>query len=51
MDQKTLSRLYSGYLTAREAATLGLLEVHEGRALALAEQLFALPRPFMADYF
>ena len=51
MDQKTLSRLYAGYLAAREAATLGLLEVHDPAALTLADQVFALPRPFMADYF
>jgi predicted acetyltransferase len=51
LNQKTLARLYSGYLTAREAATLGLLEVHDPAALALAEQIFTLPRPFMLDYF
>jgi predicted acetyltransferase len=51
MDQRTLGRLYSGYMTASEAARLHLLEVHNLVTLEAADRIFAGPRPYMADFF
>ena len=51
MDQRTLARLYAGYVTPAEAAALGLLEVRDPAALVAADNIFAGPRPFIADFF
>jgi predicted acetyltransferase len=44
----TLSSLYSGFLSARDAATLGLIEREHEQALA---RLFDGPAPWMHDFF
>lgn len=51
LDPRTLGQLYSGYLTPREAAALGLLAIHTPAALERAAAVFAAPRPFLADFF
>jgi predicted acetyltransferase len=44
----TLSSLYSGFLSARDAATMGLVEREHAQALA---RLFDGPAPWMHDFF
>jgi predicted acetyltransferase len=51
LDQRTLVRLYSGYLTPAEAAALDLLTVHDPAALEAAGAIFAGPRPAIFDFF
>ena len=51
LDQRVLAQLYAGYLTADEAAELGLLTVHDPAALAAAGRIFAGPRPTFTDFF
>ncbi|HZD78620.1 MAG TPA: GNAT family N-acetyltransferase [Actinomycetota bacterium] len=47
---RTLSSLFSGYLSAHDAVHLGLLEADDP-AVALLATLFAGPAPFMLDFF
>jgi predicted acetyltransferase len=51
MDQKTLARLYTGYMSAHQAASHGLLEVLDPAALSVAQEVFAGPVPYMPDHF
>ncbi len=51
LDARALAQLYSGYLTPRQAADLGLLTVHDAAALGRAQALFAGPTAFLADFF
>ena len=51
MDQKTLARLYTGYLTAETAASVGLLDVEDEPALKAAQRIFAGPLPYLPDHF
>jgi len=51
LDARTLAQLYSGYLTPRQAADLGLLTVHEPAALDRAQAIFAGATAYLADFF
>lgn len=51
MDQRALAQLFTGYLTARQAAALGLIEVLDPSALDAAQAIFAGPPPFLPDHF
>ena len=51
LDQRVLAQLYAGYLTADEAAELGLLTSHDPAALVAAGRIFAGPRPIFTDFF
>jgi predicted acetyltransferase len=51
LDQRALAQLYSGYLTPRQAADMGLLTVHDPAALGRAQALFSGPTAFLADFF
>jgi predicted acetyltransferase len=47
---RTLSSLFSGYLSAHDAVRLGLLDADDP-AVPLLSALFAGPAPFMLDFF
>lgn len=51
MSARALSPLYTGFMTARDLATLGWLEARDAQTLALAIDLFAGPAPWMSDGF
>ncbi len=51
LDARVLAQLYTGYLTPTQAVGLGLLAAHDPAALARADAMFAIPRPFMPDFF
>jgi predicted acetyltransferase len=51
LDQQTLSQLYAGYMSASQAAGLGLITDADSRALALLDAALAGPKPFMSDFF
>ncbi|MDQ2808046.1 MAG: GNAT family N-acetyltransferase [Chloroflexota bacterium] len=51
LDARALAQLYSGYLTPRQAADLGLLTVHDPAALGRAQAMFAGPTAYLADFF
>lgn len=50
IDIRTLSSMYSGYLTPSDATRLGLLD-GDHPAVALLASLFAGPAPWMHDFF
>ncbi len=51
LNMRTLAQLYSGYLTPRQAAEMGLLTVHDPAALGRAQAIFAGPTAYLADFF
>ncbi|HUS16977.1 MAG TPA: sterol carrier protein domain-containing protein, partial [Chloroflexia bacterium] len=51
LDQRALAQIYAGYVTATEAAELGLIEVHDQAAIRRADSFFAGPRPHLSDFF
>lgn len=50
-DIQTLSQLYCGYLSPRQAAELGRLRADRPEALGGAQEAFAIDKPHMSDYF
>jgi predicted acetyltransferase len=51
LDQKVLAQLFTGFLTASEAESIGLLHATDKSALQAADAIFKAPRPFMPDGF
>lgn len=50
-DIQTLSQLYCGYVSPRQALQLGRLELDGQTSLEALEAAFAIDRPHMSDYF
>ncbi|MGE5590836.1 MAG: enhanced intracellular survival protein Eis [Bacillota bacterium] len=50
-DIQTLSQLYCGYLSPRQAAELGRLRADRPEALDAAQHALAIDKPHMSDYF
>lgn len=50
-DIQTLSQLYCGYLSPRQAWQLGRLTVDRQATLDALEEAFAIDKPHMSDYF
>ncbi len=50
-DVRQLGQIVSRYLRPKTAAAFGLLDVHNPAALALFDQIFAGPSPYVSDWF
>jgi predicted acetyltransferase len=51
LSVRALAPLYTGFMTARDLATIGWLEARNDEALALANDLFQSTSPWMSDGF